>query len=407
LNPTSPNPAATPIRASSGYIPTLDGWRAIAIVLVLCAHGGMFFFSDHGPHPSARLESWSSRGSAGVDIFFAISGFLICTLLLREQTKTGTINLKSFYTRRVFRILPPYLLYMAALAILCAVGLIIVTPHEWLASFFFFRNYMPLQTMIRDKGWYTGHFWSLAVEEHFYLIWPGLLLLLRPRRATITAVLLIIAIAIWRVIDLRYHLLPLWCYERFDHRTDVRLDSLLWGCLFAMAFNTTNGLRSLQRLANPIIWLASALGILVLTSNFFDADRSYLRFAFASTLLPPLYAILVISTVVKPHWVVAKMLEDPRLRWIGRASYSLYIWQQLFLVVQLVPRPLPFGKFQEVPLAFLCIFACATASYYLVEQPLIKIGHRISRAQSSSAISSPIPSKAAAAASSVAGSSAA
>jgi peptidoglycan/LPS O-acetylase OafA/YrhL len=373
-------------RPVSGYIPTLDGWRAIAIIFVLFAHGGMYYFSDQGPHPSARLESWTARGSGGVDIFFAISGFLICSLLLREQTRNGRIDLKSFYIRRAFRILPPYLLYLAALSMLAGAGLIVVQMREWITCLLFVRNYVPLETWSRDVGWYTGHFWSLAVEEHFYMIWPATLLLLRPRRASIAAAVAIAAIAVWRIIDQHLHLVPVTMYENFEHRTDARLDALLWGCLAAITYATPAGRRWLEKLANPWLWLGSILVLLVLTSNFFD--RTDGRIALALTLKPPLYAILVISTVVKPGWIAARFLEDARLRWIGRASYSLYIWQQLFLVVQLVPRPLPFGRWQEVPLAFICIFAAATASYYLIEQPLIRVGHRIARHQAASSAAS-------------------
>jgi peptidoglycan/LPS O-acetylase OafA/YrhL len=372
-------------RPASGYLPTLDGWRAIAIICVLCAHGGMFFFSDKGPHPSGRLEDYTSRGSGGVDIFFAISGFLICTLLIREQKKNGNINLKSFYIRRVFRILPPYLLYLAVLAVLAAMGFIVVQRIEWVACLLFFRNYIPLLTS-HDIGWYTGHFWSLAVEEHFYLLWPAMLLLLQRRRATYVGLALILAITIWRTIDLTLHVVPSHVIERFDHRTDFRLDSLFWGCIGAIIFASESGRRSINNWINPIAWLICAAVLVVLTAQFFD--RSPWRTAIAATVRPPLFAAMVVATVANPGWILSRFLEDARLRWIGRASYSLYIWQQLFLVVQLVPRPLPFGHWQEVPRAFICIFACATASYYLIEQPLVRVGHRLSRGQASASAAS-------------------
>jgi peptidoglycan/LPS O-acetylase OafA/YrhL len=367
-------------RASTGYLPTLDGWRAIAILLVILDHGGMFYFSDQGPHPSPRLQSYALRGAIGVDIFFAISGFLICTLLLREQQKTARINLRSFYTRRIFRILPPYLLYLAVITALSAAGLIIVQKRELLASLLFFRNYLPAVDS-RDIGWYTGHFWSLAVEEHFYLLWPAMLLFLHRRHATLAAIALIIAIALWRSLDLRFHLFPL-NSEILDHRTDLRLDSLLYGCLFALAFSSQAN--SLQSKLNFPIWLISAAALIILTADFFS--RTPLRESIADTIRPPLFAILVVATVIHPHWLIARVLEDARLRWIGRISYSLYIWQQFFLVIYFVPRPLPGGRWQELPLSLISILACATASYYLVEQPLIHLAHRLTRPSPAPAI---------------------
>jgi len=365
-------------RAGGGYLPTLDGWRAIAILLVLMCHGGLFYFSPHGPHPSGRLQTYAARGWIGVDIFFAISGFLICTRLLREQQKTGGISLRSFYIRRAFRILPPYLLYLAVVGLLAAGGWIIVQKQEIISALLFVRNYLPAVNT-PDIGWYTGHFWSLAVEEHFYLLWPTLLLLLRRRRANLAALALIIAIAIWRTIDLHYAIFFPNAGHIFDHRTDTRLDSLLWGCVFAIAFTSGAGHRWLTKWINPLVWLCSVVLVIVL-AKYMNAITDALR--------PPLFAAIVAATVVHPRWLVGRILEDGRLRWIGRISYSLYIWQQLFLVGDLIPRPLPFGRFQEVPLSFVCIFLCAIASYYLVERPLLGLGHRLTRPHPSSSIAS-------------------
>ena len=365
-------------RAEGGYLPTLDGWRAVAIVLVLMCHGGLYYFSPHGPHPSGRLQTYASRGWIGVDIFFAISGFLICTRLLREQQKTGAISLRSFYLRRAFRILPPYLLYLAVISLLAAFGWIIVQKQEIVASLLFVRNYLPA-VKTKDIGWFTGHFWSLAVEEHFYLLWPTLLLALKPRRANMAAIGLIIAITIWRTIDLHFALFFPNAGHIFDHRTDTRLDSLLWGCVFAIAFVSEAGRQWLKKWINPFAWFITVFALIVLTK--------YAN-AVADALRPPLFAAIVAATVVHPQWLVGRILEDPRLRWIGRISYSLYIWQQLFLVGDLIPRPLPFGHWQEVPLSFVLILLCATASYYLVERPLLGLGHRLTRAHASSSIPS-------------------
>jgi peptidoglycan/LPS O-acetylase OafA/YrhL len=104
--------------------------------------------------------------------------------LLDENERTGGISLRSFYTRRVFRIIPPAFAYLATIALLAIVGVIYVSPREWLSSLFFSRNYILIPP---NAGWYTGHFWSLAVEEHFYLIWPAALIALGARRAALYA----------------------------------------------------------------------------------------------------------------------------------------------------------------------------------------------------------------------------
>ncbi len=121
----------------SGYLPTLDGWRAIAIAAVLLDHGTEMLF---------RRSSWYSylrTGPNGVSLFFAISGFLICSRLLEEEQLCGRISLKGFYIRRACRILPAAFTYLAVLALLAVCGLVIVTPLEWWSCILFFRNYLP------------------------------------------------------------------------------------------------------------------------------------------------------------------------------------------------------------------------------------------------------------------------
>ena len=173
----------------SGYIPTLDGWRAIAILMVLVDHALFFGFR------ASRVALWPvppALGLHGVNLFFALSGFLITSRLLEEWRVTGAISLRGFYIRRAFRILPAALLVLAATATLGLVGLIPVSRMEVLGAVFFFRNYLPGASYPDATGFFTEHYWSLAVEEHFYLAWPALLLLtLRKRWApwTTTGVL--------------------------------------------------------------------------------------------------------------------------------------------------------------------------------------------------------------------------
>src|SRR5260370_12733312 len=147
------------------WIPVRDGWRGVAIALVLVHHVVRGFYATE----DAYSQSATRYGAFGVDIFFGLSGLLITKLLLEEWHGAGAFQLPQFYIRRVFRILPPYLVF---LAVVTAFGWW-STKLEFTSSLFFFRNYLPH----RLAGPYTGHLWSLAVEEHFYLIWPGLLAL--------------------------------------------------------------------------------------------------------------------------------------------------------------------------------------------------------------------------------------
>src|SRR5258708_25275484 len=147
--------------SSPDYLPTLNGWRALAIFGVLICHAASVLWGVNGTHPDDRLYGLTRYGALGVDVFFGISGFLICTRLLQEEERTGRISLRNFYIRRAFRILPPYLLYLVVLAAIAGIGLITLHAMDFVSCLLFFRNYVA-------GSWYTGHFWSLAVEEHFY-----------------------------------------------------------------------------------------------------------------------------------------------------------------------------------------------------------------------------------------------
>jgi peptidoglycan/LPS O-acetylase OafA/YrhL len=215
----------------TGYLPTLDGWRAIAIVAVLLDHTVEYSRLRHYP----KLVSFTHTGPNGVSLFFAISGFLICSRLLEEKRAFGRISLRGFYIRRACRILPPAMFYLLVIGALSLCGLIIVSPGEWWSSTLFFRNYLPGDWISRGWGGYTIHYWSLAVEEHFYFLWPAALVFLGKKRARWFALSLAFAVAAWRTWDFHRH----W-FDRlipgllFGSRTDVRMDALLLGCVAAL-----------------------------------------------------------------------------------------------------------------------------------------------------------------------------
>lgn len=345
----------------SGYLPILDGWRAVAIIGVLVCHGCEAAFHSGGLYPDAMLYRVTRYGSFGVDIFFGISGFLICTRLLQEHHRIGEISLPSFYIRRAFRILPPYLTYLIAMGVLGYSGALVVHRWEWLTCLLFFRNYIAQQ----DAGWYLGHFWSLAVEEHFYLIWPSMLVFFGPRRARWAAVLLALSVAGWRTLDGREQWISQMGGVAFYGRTDIRLDALLWGCWAALLIDKADWRELVIDRLSPGMWIL-LLGALM----WCVAYQPPLAMLWQAILVP----MVLVGTVLRPIRLVAWILEAHPLRWIGRISYSLYIWQQLFLVSSGEPRPLPLGILQECPINMIVVFVAAIASYYLIERPLINMG---------------------------------
>jgi peptidoglycan/LPS O-acetylase OafA/YrhL len=332
-------------------IPTLDGWRGIAVLLVLAAH-----FGDQ-THPSV---SFFTPGRLGVNIFFAISGYLIFHLLLEEENANGKINLAAFYVRRAFRILPPLLCYLTVISAARIAGLLVhVEKREVAASLFFFRNY---QMTMQRRAFYTGHFWSLAIEEHFYLIFPVLLIFLGRKRLGRLLVITAVLVAIWRamapglvgatIVDLAFH-------------TDFQIDALLVPACLAIVLSDPGRRAAFTRWTSSIAWLL----VTVIAIKPPSPQHSVQALALALT---------VTVTSVHPTWIVSRVLEVGVLRWVGRMSYSLYIWQQLFL-----PRPffqLSHGALlQRFPLNLVLIFGCAAFSYYVIERPCLRIGHAISQ----------------------------
>jgi len=296
----------------------------------------------------------------GVSVFFALSGFLITRRLMEERR----IDLPGFYRRRAFRILPPIVAYLAVVALLgLGMRVIPMDPGQLWASLLFYRNYLTAPV---SQGWYTGHFWSLAVEEHFYLFWPALLWIVGLRRARWMAPALGLSVAVWREMDAHYdwigRLNP--ALRGSLARTDYRLDILLLGCAVALVWDDARVQALLQRFGGTALAVAAAAAAVCCQVW---TPPGYL------TMVAALMALLPAATVAKPSSWAGQILNLPLLAWVGRMSYSLYIWQQLFL------PPRAAGMWHQAPWRLAAIFGCAAASYYWVERPAIAFGRRSRR----------------------------
>ncbi|MGD1101093.1 MAG: acyltransferase [Terriglobia bacterium] len=336
-----------------GYLPTLDGWRAFAVLAVIFAHlvpsAGLI-----GKLPHWVLWVKSGGGEKGVQLFFAISGFLITSRLIEEWNLFGIISLKRFYVRRVCRILPPAMTYLLVIALLDLAGVLSIHWKYWLSAVCFFRNYM-----LAGAGGFEEHYWSLSIEEQFYLIWPGLLVLSGLYRAKYTASFLILAIWIWRWIGF-HHIWGATIGQGGWGRSEICFDGLLVGCLFALALESP-GLK--DWLAKYLtVWAVVLIIVIILATgghSFTPGGRTI-----QSTLMP----FLIVATILNPHTWLGRLLEVPIIRWIGRLSYSLYIWQQLFAFQRLIP----WNSLQLVAL-----FGVAALSFYGIEKPMIRLGYRL------------------------------
>jgi peptidoglycan/LPS O-acetylase OafA/YrhL len=366
----------SPIVASSAsgrpvrnYIPTLDGWRAVAILLVLLCHGADAMQDTMGRWSRPLTAFWKDHGLVGVRIFFAISGFLITSRLLDEMRQARPGILRRFYIRRAFRILPPALAYLLVLGVLGVAGLVDVRFRGWWASLLFMGNY------IGGSSWYTGHFWSLAVEEHFYLLWPWLLVLCGMRGGARLATGIALAVVLWRAICFHFQ----WGLgEKFYGRTDIQLDGLLWGAVAACCYTHVAGRGWLSSL---LPWPVGLILIIALGVSFairlqgWKANQAlYAIQAFAMPLM-------LLATVLRPGSVLSWILESPPLTWLGRISYSVYLWQELFFAWNDARAPHLFWL-QRWPLNLAAALGCALLSYHLLERPFIRLGSRLAQTYS-------------------------
>jgi peptidoglycan/LPS O-acetylase OafA/YrhL len=377
-------------------IPSLDGLRAISISLVVAGHWAeLRYHSDVA----------GAFGNLGVRIFFVISGYLITTLLLNEHAETSTIRMRDFYVRRAYRILP------AAMAFMLPVVAIFWHELRW---YHMAAAALYLANFDFTHPWFLGHLWSLSVEEQFYLLWPGVLKKSYRHRVAILVGVVLLA-PVYRV---ACHFFGL--HGRADETFPAVADVLAVGCLLAILVDR-NGIPTLRtapfdfaqgrlRVGQPP--LTRAMRISSVISNFrtaaldfaqgrlrlgaphvgsIEIDALWAGVMLFPVVLVPIYvgrlhfhltpqllfvywpvmhlsiAGLLLHVVQRPYW----FLNARPIVWLGKISYSLYLWQQLFVFGQHA-RPWYFAFFAV---------GLASASYYFVEQPMLRLRERRSKMQ--------------------------
>jgi peptidoglycan/LPS O-acetylase OafA/YrhL len=347
----------------SNYIPTLDGWRTIAVLMVI---------GYHGSPESIRWLSFFNYGHHGVNLFFGISGFLICSRLLDEKDRHGSLSLKNFYIRRAFRILPPAFIYILFLNFMASIAWMTQpNPIESLASCFFFRNFLPAELGVS----YTGHYWSLAVEEHFYLFWPIFLILTGSKRALWMTPLLALGLEAWRNVDVSYGITHLNGFL-YHQRTDRVLDGLLWGCVLALIIRQPGWRERLTRITITPLWLIYVLALVYVWIT---------PLPFGLVFESQLTALVLIGTVLHPTTRFGRLLESTPMIWLGRLSYSIYLWQSALFV----GRYQDGVDFQVWPINLFSLIVMAAASYYLIEKPCMAVGKRLTRRKQPDNVASP------------------
>ena len=347
------------------YIPSLDGIRAAAVMLVFLAHAGL---NDRVP------------GNFGVTAFFFLSGYLITTLLRMEFDRTGGVSLRAFYLRRVLRIFPPMYIVLLAASALAIAGLIegSVSVGGFAAQALYLSNYYIVQ-----NGWWDGRapgtwiYWSLAVEEHFYLVFPVVYIALRRFVSSRTRQMLILLGLCGLVMAWRLALILLLGadHDRTYVASDTRVDSILFGCILAVYGNPV--LDETRIKSQWWKYLLFPLGLLGLLVSFLDTNPAFddtVRYTLQGLSLVPLFVVAIRF----PEWPLMRLLNLKPVRYVGVVSYSIYLMHPtiLFAINQWTHwHPLVVGV-----LSFGMTLGLATLMYRYVERPCGRLRKRLSRA---------------------------
>lgn len=355
-------PAQPPRRASAptGDIPSLNGIRALAVALVFFSHGG---------------QGHVVPGGLGVTVFFVLSGFLITTLMRREYAANSALNLRAFYLRRILRLMPPLFIVAGIAGLLAAASVIEgeFSVRGLISVLFYFGNYHVIATDFAGVPAGLGVIWSLAVEEHYYLLYPPLALLLlrgdRPRLSAILLSSLCVAILGWRC----------WLYlngasaAHLTMATDTRADAILIGCVMAFACNPV---LAAPRASQPIRdagialgCLALLLGTLLYRDEFF---RLTARYTLQCLAIAPLIYLAITHASTRP----ARWLNSFPMVYLGTISYTVYLSHQVVFygVVRHFPE---LGWLGTLAITTLLTLAIAEPMRRWVEQPCAQLRRRL------------------------------
>ena len=346
-----------PTRPSISHdrIPSLDGLRAISIGFVFLGH----LAGTRGFPVSSVMGNATGIAELGVHVFFVISGYLITRLLLQEVERHGRIDLGRFYLRRTLRIFPPYYALIIVLVLANIAGMITLAPHDALRAVTYTTNYDA------DRSWYVGHTWSLSVEEQFYLLWPAVMLLARPRKALIAAACVVLCVPVVRVATWE---LMRWSADGIGHRFETVADAIAIGCVLAGVRTRLHQRPAYLRFLSSPLFIF--IPVLTLAANLLH-DHPVVYFGAAFTIVNIGVALIIDWCVTFEDGRIGRLLNARPLVFVGWLSYSLYLWQQLFLNRESDAVTASF------PLNLGLAVIAALASYYMVEQPALRLRRRL------------------------------
>jgi peptidoglycan/LPS O-acetylase OafA/YrhL len=329
-----------------GRRPALDGLRGIAVALVVLSH--------------AEIPGFAAGGVVGVTMFFTISGFLITSLLLEERKRKRRIDLKGFYARRAYRLLPAVVaLIVVMFAASFILGPEVLEPWQALTALFYVANWF------RASGDWLGsvsHTWSLSIEEQFYILWP-LALILAGRNWRVLGFVAGVGAAV--AVALR---VMLWDdgagLDRVYFGTDTRADAILLGCALAVWMHR-------RQVGTSRPWVATALTVLAVGCSVIGGAFSYIWTPLLVSLLTA-GIIWLVTTGAYSGW-----LQNRVLALVGQRSYGLYLWHVPVMTLLLhSPKLEPVPMVARIPLLIGLSWLLTMLSWRFVESPFLRMKER-------------------------------
>lgn len=358
------------------YIPEFDGLRGVAAIFVVAVHMFMIVIPDGNQMPNEIPGTF-----VFMDFFFVLSGFLITALLVKEQIKTGQIGLLGFYRRRALRLLP------ALYVMLIAHGIYAWTQgppnypadieRDSLIRAALYGLNFQMDTMFSPVARGLTQLWSLGVEEQFYLVWPIVVIVLLPITRKVSTVVAILTALIMAVIVYRFSLwddslVATTGWLRLYTHTDTRADSLLIGALTAYLW--------MHHKLPParIIEIGAWISIPILAAFLFYVELDYaFPYKGGFTLMAVAWAFVIVACI-ETRWGIRPLFRNKLLTGLGQVSYGIYLWHV----------PIDFAVHEHgadwsagvrVIVSLIVTAVCVAASWYLVEQPFLRLKDRLDR----------------------------
>ena len=360
----------------SKYLPSIDSLRALAVLAVIIYHVDVNYLPG---------------GFLGVDLFFVLSGYLISSLIIKEFRKTGTVNLYNFYIRRARRLLPAvYFMITVGLVVMVLFNEVLLRKSHLDAIFGYIYS---------SNWWYIfhkldyfdsfgaqspfKHLWSLAIEEQFYMIFPLLFLLVNRKKKSkdgtyklnknflyvVLGLILVSLIAHILLFDINN-------ISRIYFGTDTRAFSLLVGVVGAILYPMERLHAKVTPQQNMIYSVVSLVSIATLiTVMIYTSEYNTLLYR-GGFLLVAILGLIVIISSGKQHTLMSRLLSFKPIVFIGKISYSLYLWHFPVLVLTTPVSEIGNPNIIFVILRVILTFILATASYVFVETPIRKLGFK-------------------------------